>query len=230
LGLEIVRQQLEQGHTVFAISRNRSQPLESLIEQHPGRCHFVPHDLGQVSDGQFRDLAAQIDPGIPIQGLVNNAAVAYDDLVTNLDLDRLTEMLQVNLVAAMALTGFVIRNMLLHRTHGTLVHVSSIAAQHGSKGLSMYGASKGALESFSKNIAQEWGSRGIRSNCVVPGFLETEMSAGLSDKQKAAIAGRTALKQVATVESVAATVGFLLSPGSASITGQNLVVDAGSGG
>jgi len=227
LGLEIVRRQLALGNSVFSVSRQCSNGLESLRKQFPGRCSFLEQDLEQVSDGQFRELARQLDPNLPIHGLVNNAGVAYDDLVTNLDLNRLMQMLQVNLVAAMALTGFAIRNMLLHRTAGSLVHVSSIAAHHGSKGLSMYAASKGAIEAFSRNIAQEWGSRGIRSNCVVPGFMETEMSSGLREEQKQAIIRRSALGELTRVDSVAATVGFLLSVDSNSITGQNVIVDGG---
>ena len=92
----------------------------------------------------------------------------------------------------------------------------------------MYASTKGALEAFSKNVAREWGSLGIRSNCVVPGFMETDMSAGIEAEQKQRIYQRSALKQPTDISSVATTVLFLLSDTSRSITGQNVIVDAGT--
>ncbi len=118
--------------------------------------------------------------------------------------------------------------MILHQQGGSIIHLSSISAHTGYKGLSMYAATKGALEAFSKNTAREWGTRGIRSNCVVAGFMETAMSAGLSDDQKARIYKRTSLKQATEVASVAKTISFLLTAGASSITGQAIVVDSGT--
>jgi 3-oxoacyl-[acyl-carrier protein] reductase len=92
----------------------------------------------------------------------------------------------------------------------------------------MYAASKGAIESFSKNTAREWGARKIRSNCVVPGFMETQMSESLDEEQKNRIYNRTALKETTSLESVSQTVKFLLSDKSRSITGQNIFVDSGT--
>jgi 3-oxoacyl-[acyl-carrier protein] reductase len=133
-------------------------------------------------------------------------------------------MQAVNVLAPILLTKLVIRNFLLHRTAGSLVHVSSISTRDGYKGLAMYAATKGALEAFSKGVAREWGSRGIRSNCVVPGFMETPMSAGLGPEQREKIYRRQPLGKAVDVESVAATVSFLLGPDAGSITGQEYVV------
>ena len=108
------------------------------------------------------------------------------------------------------------------------MHVSSISAHTGYKGLAMYASTKGALEAFSKNTAREWGERGIRSNCVVAGFMETAMSGALGEAQRLRIHQRTALKQPASLDSVAETVVFLLGKGASSITGQNLFVDSGT--
>jgi len=84
------------------------------------------------------------------------------------------------------------------------------------------------LEAFSKNTSREWGEKGIRSNCLVAGFMETEMSSTLSDNQKNRIYQRTSMKQPVDVISVAETIRFLLSDEAKSITGQNIHVDNGT--
>lgn len=226
LGLEIVRQLLADGHRVFAVGRNLSSELEELCSE--SNLVFLQFDLAQPHGIKEHLFDAGIGTDSPLHGLVNNAGVAYDDLVSNLELERLEELFQINVMSPMQLTKCAIRNMLLHKVAGSLVHISSVSAHTGYKGLAMYAASKGAVESFSKNVAREWGSKGIRSNCVVPGFMETEMSAALSDEQKQRIYQRTALKQPTQISSVAATVCFLLSDASCSVTGQNIFVDAGT--
>jgi 3-oxoacyl-[acyl-carrier protein] reductase len=137
-------------------------------------------------------------------------------------------MMKINVTAAMLLTKVAIRRMLLHRTSGALVHVSSICAHTGYKGLAMYAATKGALEAFSRSVAREWGSRGIRSNCVVPGFMETAMSQALDADQKQRIYRRTALRSATHPESVASTIAYLLTDSARSVTGQNYFVDNGT--
>jgi 3-oxoacyl-[acyl-carrier protein] reductase len=159
---------------------------------------------------------------------VNNAAIAYDDIITNANYETLSNMFQVNVFTPMLITKYVIRNMLLHNNIGSIVHLSSISVHTGYKGLSMYAASKGALEAFSKNTAREWGSRKIRSNCIVAGFMDTDMSSGLTEDQKKRIYQRTSLKEGTSIDSVAETVLFLLSDKSKSITGQNIFVDNGT--
>jgi 3-oxoacyl-[acyl-carrier protein] reductase len=228
LGLEIVQRQLAIGDHVIATGRSESEALAKLKSEYPGQLQFAAIDLQNVEDlkSSFFDQVVRAD--WPIHGLVNNAAIAYDDLLTNLDLDQLDQLFRVNVYAPMMLTKLVIRNMLLHKTAGSIVHVSSIAANVGFKGLSMYGASKGALESFSKGVAREWGRMGIRSNCVAPGFMETDMSAKLSDEQRDKIYRRTSLGVATSLDAVTGMVAYLLSDASRTVTGQTLVVDAGS--
>lgn len=228
LGLEIVRHQLELGHSLIVVNRQISSEFEALQQTAHERLQFMAADLAD-HDYLKRALQPFFAPDAPpIDGLVNNAATAYDDLATNLNLEPLEAMFRVNVFAPMLLSKWVIRNMLLHQTKGSMVHVSSICAHTGYKGLAMYGATKGALEAYSKNLAREWGSMGIRSNCVVPGFMETDMSASLSAEQKKRIFQRTALRQPTHPSSVAAMVDYLLSPASQSVTGQAFAVDSGT--
>lgn len=194
-----------------------------------GHAPYIPinYDLEQV-DGIKELYLKQIKPIGPIHGVVNNSAFAYDDLATNFEPSALDKMFKINVIAPMMLTKYAIRDMLLHDTKGSIVHVSSVSAHTGYKGLSAYAATKGALESYSKGISREWGNRGIRSNCVVPGFMETDMSSSLSPEQKNKIYNRTALKQPTDPRSVAEAVEFLLSERSSSITGQLLHIDSGT--
>lgn len=143
---------------------------------------------------------------------------------------KYSALIGINLLYACVtlFTKYAIRNMLLHHTKGSIVHISSISVHTGYKGLAMYASSKGALEAFSKNTAREWGSLGIRSNVVVPGFMPTAMSATLTYEQREKIYARTSLKDATSVHSVAETVAFLLSEKAASITGQNIHVDNGT--
>lgn len=228
VGLAIARRLVEQGWTIYGTSRRESEAFAELRATAPDRVKFCAADLTSPEEAQTALFGSFISSDVVLHGLVNNAAEAYDDLVTNLKVDRLTRMMATNVVAPMLLTKRAIRNMLLHQTRGSLVHLSSVAAHTGYKGLAMYGATKGALEAFSKNVAREWGGRGIRSNCVAAGFMETDMSAGLSAEQRAKIHRRSALAGPVDPDSVAALVEYLLGAGAESVTGQTLRVDAGA--
>jgi 3-oxoacyl-[acyl-carrier protein] reductase len=228
LGLRLTQLLLEKKITVYAISRSKTTELSLLLNQYPESLKWLEYDLSNSEN--IRDVIFKQWIGFttPIHGFVNNAALAYDDIITNMNLVSLENMFKVNVFTPMMLTKFVIRQMLLHHTKGSIVHVSSISVHTGYKGLSMYAATKGALESFSKNTAREWGEVGVRSNCLVAGFMETEMSASLSDNQKNRIYQRTSLKKPVDIDSVAQTIIFLLTSNSESITGQNIFVDNGT--
>jgi len=227
LGLVIVKAILDRGWNVVSIQRTISDELRLYQDQHGPRLTTFEYDLVNLA-GIEECFRSHWFPGdAPLDGLVNNAAVAYDDLLTNWDQDRYQEMDAINLQAPMLLTKMTIRRMLLHRQTGSIVHISSIAAHTGFKGLAMYGATKGGLESFSRGVAREWGSRQIRSNCVVPGFMETDMSNNLTEEMKQKIYRRNALRIPTDPASVAAMVMHLLSDESHCITGQSIFVDGG---
>lgn len=228
VGLEICRVLLEQGHTVYGVARSHTEEFKVLQQQFDGQLLFQSVDLSASEDARKQVFKNFIPSKQVLHGFVNNAAMAYDDIITNLNLDRLKLMYDVNVFTPMILTKYAIRNMLLHHTKGAIVHISSISAHTGYKGLAMYASSKGALEAFSKDTAREWGGLGIRSNVVVPGFMETAMSSTLTDEQKDRIYKRTSLKDATDIRSVAETVAFLLSDKAKSITGQNIHVDNGT--
>lgn len=228
VGLEICRVLLEQDNTVYGIARSHTDEFKALELQYSGKVFFKSVDLADcdsIRQNVFKDFCGN---KVRIDGYVNNAAVAYDDIVTNLNLERLKAMYNVNVFTPMMMTKNVIRNMLLHKTKGSIIHISSISVHTGYKGLAMYASSKGAIEAFSKDTAREWGVMGIRSNVVVPGFMATAMSSTLTDEQRDKIYARTSLKAATSIHSVAETVAFLLSDKAESITGQNIHVDNGT--
>lgn len=228
LGLEITRSILEATSSgVIGISRSQNENIELLTKTYPDRYHHLVADLSQSE--QISNLYLEKIKKIgKISGLVNNAASAYDDIATNANHEKLESMFKTNVLSPILLTKYAIRDMLLNDIKGSIIHISSVSAHTGYKGLSMYASTKGALEAYSKNIAREWGEKGIRSNCVCPGFMETEMSKKLSSEQKDKIYKRTSLKAETSIQSVARTVLFLLSEDAHSITGQVIHVDNGT--
>ncbi len=228
LGLAVTKALLEDGATIYGISRSMTAELEALLSDYPEKLKWLGYDLSDSENIQRAIFKNWIGMATKIDGLVNNAAMAYDDIVTNLSIKPLENMYSVNVFSPMVLTKYSIRQMLLHGIQGSIVHISSISVHTGYKGLAMYASTKGALEAFSKNTAREWGERGIRSNCLVAGFMETEISSTLSDEQKNRIYKRTSMKKPVDVDSVAETICFLLSDKANSITGQNINVDNGT--
>lgn len=228
LGLKLVETFLESGYTVYGISRSKSDKLFELEKSYDKKFFWKSLDFSKelnIKKDLFKDF---ISNKTPLHGFINNAAIAYDDIITNLRHEPLQEMYHVNVLNPMLIVKYAIRNMLFHRLSGSILHISSISVHTGYKGLAMYASTKGALEAFSKNTAREWGEKGIRSNCIVSGFMETEMNSDLSKEMKQRIYARTALKQPVNQNDVAKTALFLLSNDAKSITGENIFVDSGT--
>ena len=228
LGGAIVRKLLnETEYGIIGIGRRTSEEIAFIEEKYPSRYKHLIFDLNNAGDVKtfFHD---QIHPIGRIFGFVNNAANAYDDLVTNLQLEPLEKMYNINVFTPMMLTKYILRDMLVSGLKGSIVHISSVSAHTGYKGLAMYASSKGALEAFSKGTAREWGPKGIRSNVIAPGFMETAISAKLTDEQRSKIYKRTSLKKATDVDSVAELAVFLMTDKAKSITGTTLHVDNGT--
>lgn len=228
LGSKICSKILEEtSNGVIGLSRHSNEAVVRLGEKFGDRYCHIDFDLS-ASEEIKQLYRSKIRPLGNIVGLVNNAACAYDDIVTNLQLEPLEKMFKINVYAPMMLTKYAIRDMLVSNIKGSIIHVSSVSAHTGYKGLAMYASTKGALEAFSKNVAREWGVKGIRSNVVAPGFMETAISEKLTDEQREKIYQRTSLKEATSIDSVADTIVFLLSDKAMSITGAVVSVDNGT--
>jgi 3-oxoacyl-[acyl-carrier protein] reductase len=227
LGLVLLKLLLKDGNIIYGISRSDTEELNKLKKLFPDNFIHLKYDLS-LSES-VKELSKYILKNkLKFDSFVNNAAVAYDDIITNANFDKLDLMFKTNALNPIMITKSILRNFILNNVKGSIIHISSISVHTGYKGLSMYASTKGALEAFSKNTAREWGEFGIRSNCVVAGFMETDMSDGLSSDQKNRIYKRTSLKMETDKNSVAETIKFLISDASSSITGQNLFVDSGT--
>jgi 3-oxoacyl-[acyl-carrier protein] reductase len=221
IGLETTKLLLSSGYRVFGINRN--SPNVDLGQNYS----HIEYDLLDVTGIEYL-YKDKIKPIGNIHGFVNNAAISYDDIVTNVNLDKLESMYYINVMSPIMLTKYMIRHSLLKKTPMNLVHISSISVHTGYKGLSMYASTKGAIEAFSKNVAREWGQFDILSNVVCPGFVDTDMSSKLSDEQKNRIYKRNSKKKETEVTDVSNVIKFLLGDNSKGITGQVIHVDNGT--
>jgi 3-oxoacyl-[acyl-carrier protein] reductase len=226
LGLDVTTQLLSEGFNVVGVSRRDDSPNVLELKKHMNYKHVAynfkwPDDITRFFKHVLKELG-------PFDGFINNAAFAYDDIITNCNLDMLQMMYNINVFSPIILTKYLIRDSLLTKTNLSIVHISSISTRTGYKGLSMYASTKGALEAFSLNTAREWGSRGVRSNVVSPGFMATDMSSSLSREQRDKIFKRNSKREELKTSEVAKTVKFLVSTDSSGITGQIINVDNGT--
>ena len=161
-----------------------------------------------------------------IDVLVNNAGVARDRLLMRMKSEEWDAVIATNLTAAFTCTQAVLRPMLKQRW-GRVIGIGSVVGQSGNPGQANYAASKAGLIGFSKALAQEVAARGVTVNVVAPGFIETDMTAGLAADARAALTGRIPAGRPGRPEDVAAAVRFLASDEASYITGQVLGVNGG---
>ena len=227
LGLAITRQLVQDGFCVHAIARGMSEPLAGLIaESGEGAVRFRAYDLALV-DG-FPDLIRGLRREFgPIHGLVNNAGIGTPGLLATMSQAQIEALIRLNTLSPILLSKAVARSMMAQGS-GRIVNMSSIVATTGFKALSVYAATKASLIGFTRSLARELGSVGVTVNAVAPGFIDTDLTDGLSGDEKAQIVRRSALRRLAEPNDVAAAVSYLLSDSARNVTGTVMTVDAGA--
>jgi 3-oxoacyl-[acyl-carrier protein] reductase len=222
LGSQTSTALLDAGFHVFGVSRSRNLDLDSN-----SNFTHIPFDLNNLTE--IPALVRQVARSdFALFGLVNNSAVGADSALGTMHPADIQTTLNVNLQAPILLSKHVIRELLVARTPGRIVSVTSVVSRLGYRGLSVYAATKSGLEGFSKSLAREVGKRGITVNCVAPGFMVSEMTSGLTEADKSKISGRTSLGRLVEPREVASTIAYLFSPEATGITGQVISVDAGA--
>ena len=229
LGLGIAIELAANGFRVIAVSRRTGDVLEAAIEAAragEGEILFAPLDLGDTDaiPGFVQELRRRHGA---LYGLVNNAGIGTEGLLAMMHLSQIETLVRLNTISPIVLTKYVVRGMMAEGC-GRVVNMASIIASTGYSGLSVYGATKASLVGFTKSLAREVGRTGITVNAVAPGFIATEMTSGLDERQREQIAKRSALKRLAEIEDVAKAVGFLMSDAARNITGTVMTVDAGN--
>ena len=218
IGLAIARELREAGHDVIVGSRSGEAP-DALAA--------VTMDVTSTASVDAAVDRVEAEHG-PVGVLVANAGITRDTLLVRLDDADLEAVIQANLVGAIRCARRVARGMIKARD-GRIILLSSVVWALGSAGQVNYAAAKAGLIGAGRSLARELGSRGITTNVIAPGFIDTDMTAALSEEQRAAILGQIPAGRYGTVEEVAAVAAFLASPGAAYVNGAVIPVDGGLG-
>jgi 3-oxoacyl-[acyl-carrier protein] reductase len=218
------------GYRVIAVARRNTKDLTAAIAAakrgKQGTLDFVAFDLGKIDE--IPDLVRRLRQEFgPLFGLVNNAALGLDGALALMPNSQIEQLVRVNTLSPLVLTKYVVRAMMSERT-GRIVNVASIVGFTGYSGVAAYAATKASMIGFTRSLAREVGRLGITVNAVAPGFLDTDMTHGLTEAQRAQITRRSALRRLAGVDDVANAVEFLLSDKARNISGTVLTVDAGA--
>ncbi len=226
IGRAIVDALVADGWTTAFTYRADGEGARRIEQAHGGLAHGFVMDLRDRGrpDQLVREIAGTLGP---IDGLVNNAGVRHEGLLAMTSDGDWDHLVEVNQAGAFRCCRAVLPDM-VHRRRGSIVNVASLAAVAGVPGQAVYAASKAALLGLTRALAREVGKRHIRVNAVLPGYVPTEMTAGLTEPAVRALRAHECLPHGTTAADVAHLVSFLLSDRAAAITGQAVAVDAGS--
>ena len=224
IGKAIALELSSSGADLCLTGRNKTK-LENLQKIIGGNCQIIISDLSN-SEGieNLADQAQKIMGQIDI--LVNNAGITKDNLFIRMSEDDWNEVININLNSIFKLTKLLIKGM-VKRRFGRIINITSVIGVAGGAGQSNYSASKAGIIAMSKSLAQEVGSRSITVNNIAPGFIETNMTAELSDDRKDDILKSISLGRLGKPDDIAGAVCFLASEKASYITGQTININGG---
>ncbi len=212
---------------VYKGSQAAAESLEAEVAAAGGTAKAVQGDVADPEAAK-RIVAGVLADWGRVDILVNNAGVIRDGLFVRMEPENWKTVLSTNLDGTFYFCRAVAEQMALKQRSGRIINVSSVAAEHVNSGQANYAASKGAVNSFTRALAVELGSRSVTVNAVAPGFIETDMSEAVRNKAGDFIAKKLVpLRRLGKPEDIAGVVLFLAGPAGAYITGQVITVDGG---
>ena len=228
IGHAIAVRLASEGARVACVSRSEENAKRTADEINVLRADAAKHYAVDVSDhAAVQKVGAKIlEDFTKIDILVNNAGVTRDGLAMRMSVEDWDTVINTNLGGAFNFTQAIIRAMIKQRS-GRIINISSVIGLIGNAGQTNYAASKAGLIGFTKSLARELASRNITVNAIAPGFITTDMTAGLSEEVKKTIQSQIPLGKTGTPEDIASTASFLASAEASYITGQVLCVDGG---
>ena len=225
IGGAIAKALAAQGAAV-AIGGTKTAALEALSGEIGGKCHIVTADLSDRAAADTALAEAEKALGGQVDILVNNAGITRDQLALRMKDEDWDRVIEVNLTAGFRLARAALRGM-MKRRWGRIIGITSVVGATGNPGQANYAASKAGMIGMTKALAAEVASRGITVNCVAPGFIETAMTAVLTEEQNQRIAGNVPAGRLGTPAEIAAAVVYLASEEAAYVTGATLHVNGG---
>lgn len=225
IGLGIARELARAGAGVAVVARDGERAAAAAAELEGGGHAAYACDVADARACRKTVSAAESAQG-PVTILVNNAGITRDNIVLRLKDDDWSRVIDTNLGGAFNMIRAVARGMMKRRA-GAIVNVTSVIGLIGNAGQANYAASKAGLHGLTRSVARELASRNIRCNAVAPGFIRTDMTAGLAEARVDELKRRIPAGRLGEPGDVAGVVRFLAGPGAGYITGQIIAVDGG---
>jgi len=229
IGTAILKECAVNGASIWAHSRKETPEFLNLLEETSKKYNVKirPVYFDMTDKDAMKKAVMEIRSSkLPIDALINNAGMMHNASFQMSSEKSLRDVFEVNFFATFLLTQY-IANLMVRQKQGSIVTISSMGALDGNPGKAVYGASKAALITMSRVIANELGPQGVRSNCIAPGVIETDILQTMPESEVLKAKDLTPMKRLGLPEEVASTAVFLISDKSSFINGQVIRVDGG---